>query len=225
MKKIKFMLITLLALTFSCESVESNEIDSKEEVVDTNKIMSTSSSSNITDLYNQIVGIDDTNEQILVASALTSQQMYEMWLVKINNYRANNSLTTDQMFFLSDLENTLTPNLFVSGSSERTNFDFDGLMAEAQGLFGDNEGWYFLSKVENINHRIATGVTTGVGFQDSNPIESCDCNKNSNCVRLVGISIDGLSWEYGKCNSGGCYRSEYLWGLYKSSNTGLCTYD
>lgn len=208
----------------SCENVDSfenseNAFDSKSVVTST-----FNSTSNINDLYYQIVELEDTREQMLVASALTAAEMYEMWFVKIDDYKSNNDLNTDQLAFLTNLESILEPNLFIEDSAERENFDFEDLMVEAKNVFGENEGEYFLSKVENINHRIAH-FYSGVIIADPNPtIEACDCNKNSNCTRLTGISIWGLSWEYGTCSTSTCYRETYLFGLIESSNNKRCTY-
>ena len=145
------------------------------------------------------------------------------WIVKIENYRINNELSSEQSTFLTDLEYDISPQIFQKGEA-RNNFDFNGRLLEAQRLFGENEGWYFLNKVENIHHAIArVGHDTSlVDGGSENPIEACQCNKNSNCVRITGASLSSLSWQYGTCNSGGCYRPSF-W-FWESSNNGRCKY-
>lgn len=221
MKKINFIFGALLVLLFSCENPEI-EMSESSSTTNTSTI-NTISSSNSISLYDEIVKLEDVNEQILVASALSPQEMYELWLVKIDNYKANNRTTNLQLEFFDQLKSILEPNVFIENSAERNNIDKENLYTKAVLAFGEDEADYFLNNVENINHRIAY-FASGKVLSNPKIIEACNCNKNGNCKRITGISVVGISWEYGECMLGDCYRETYFFRLIESSNTGRCKY-
>lgn len=222
MKFFKLIILSLFFFTMSCKKSEIVPLKSSKKIIDNNSIES-SSTSDIQNLYYNIIENENTYDQLLIASALTPDEMYQMWGAKIDDYKANNQLNVNQMIFLENIENELSPAVFVENSSEREAFDFDKKMTEAQNIFGVNEGWYLLSKVENINHRISR-LSLSLDEPSDEPIRSCECSKNNDCIRLTGISVWGISWEYGVCNSGNCYVQTYLFGLFVSTNKGRCKY-
>lgn len=222
MKKINYFLGVLLIVLFSCENQDIEKND--EDLLTNIPTFNTISSTNGTSLYDEIVKLEDTNEQMLVASALSPQEIYELWIAKIDNYKVNNRTTNLQLEFFDHLESFLEPNVFIENSTERNNIDRGNVYSKAILAFGEDEADYFLNNVENINHRIAYfsgSYNSGI----KNPIiQACNCNKDGNCKRITGVSVGGISWEYGECNHGGCYKETYLFGWIESSNTGRCQY-
>lgn len=210
-------------------SLTSCNYDRKDEGLQNVKPNSSmySMKSEMSSLYYDIIKNEDTNKQLLIASSLDPLQMYNLWMVKIEDYKRNNNLNREQELFLNSLKRELTPQHFVRKSKERMSFDFDEKLRVSQELFGYNEGWYFLSKVENINHRLSmlrdSNSDTNNKIADDT-IEPCGCTSNSDCTRIVGVALWGASWEYGECSDSKCYRETYLWGLFESKDNKRCVY-
>jgi len=187
------------------------------------------SSAEIEDTFNKIVSLNDTNEQILAASTLSPEDKLSLWIYKLENFKENNSLTSEQINFINSLISELNQNLFDEKSNLRIEFlqnRSDEIMQNAKNLFGEKEGWYLLTKVENINHRIARINALNEIEKEgdmSKALRSCTCESSSECVRVTGISVWWVSWEYGTCG-GNCYTRTYFFGLWESDNTGRCKY-
>lgn len=215
MKTLKLMVITAF-LFISCDNENQDYVDQSDK--------SMVKEIEFERLFYKITSYDDTDEQMLIASALTPEEMVGLWKIKIVDFKENNPINENQMSFLNKLEKTLNEELFKD-SEYRNNFSFQNLLVEAQTLFGVNEGEYFLSKVENINQRIAKIKSSSLYRVDpSETIESCNCTKSSNCKRITSIGLDGVGWEYGTCSGSTCYRETYLFGLIESSNNKKCVY-
>lgn len=180
-------MLGLLLSVLSCDRNSSNE---PMELSQVQKSSNTTfaRTANIMSLYDEIVALDDTTEQLIVASALSPEEIYQLWLTKIDDYKENNEVNAEQLTFLTNLENSFSPEVFQEGEI-RDAFDFNGKLLEAQDIFGENEGWYLLNRVENINHRVSRILETSE--VQGNPIEACECNKNSNCRRITGVSWVG----------------------------------
>lgn len=210
MKKTFLTLIILLFIS-SCERTSDNNLNVSD-------IKNNS-------LFEKITKLDNTLEQEIVATSLNPNEIHKLWLAKIDNYLDNNIVTTDQKNFLEKLKRDLKPSLFVANSEYRNSFDFSQREIEAKKVFGENEGYYFLTKVENINQRIEKIKNNETNNREAEPdpvIEACNCVKSSECSRIVGIGLDGISWENGTCNAGTCYRKSFLW--WESDNNRICVY-
>lgn len=220
----------MLLFLISCDNQDTEAYQELEiHLVSSNDdiISNSFKRSDINSLYESIVKIEDTKEQMLVASALTKEEMYGLWLAKIQDYKDNNAMNSNKQLFFQYLMSVLDPELFVENSEIRQGLDRDKLYFFAERAFGIDEADYFLNNVENINHRIAyfnSSYDTTLNPPKSNVVEACECNKDGNCKRITGVSYLGISWEYGSCINETCYRKEYLFGFYKSSNTGRCQY-
>lgn len=221
--KITFAVLSMFFLSCDNESIIDNE--TKESISLKEKSITSSKKNVPSNLYYEIVDLDDTTEQLLVASSLSPENMYDLWLIKIADFKENNNLNKNQIEFLTNFERELSPKIF-NDSPERKKFDISQKMTLAKKLFGENEGWYFLTKVENINHRIEKIKTNNNAKYDTGggTIEACDCTKNSDCTRITGIGIDGVSWEYGTCSGESCYRETYFFGMFESSDNTRCVY-
>ena len=106
------------------------------------------------------------------------------------------------------------------------------LMSKSMQLFGENLGYYLLTKFENTNQTLDKLDINNdkVNISIMGPeqaISACDCTKDSNCRRLTGVSIWGFSWENGRCSEDSCYRETvHVFGytLWESSDNGKCEY-
>lgn len=225
MKRISTLLLASLLLTaiISCEkdNLETSENKTKNSI----EIFNRTSQENL-DFYDSIVALD-TEDQKLVFATLSPKERNEIWHIKLKNFKDKNLLNNDQITFIDELSSELNENLFTNKDIQNSEkLDFiknrkDYFFNKAKNLFGENEGWYLLTKIENINHAISKldKLPSGGG----GPIRSCECEKSRECTRLTGISLDGLSWEYGNCSNGGCYVQVYF-GIWESDNTGRCSY-
>lgn len=208
----------------------SNDEPEKNKLNDNNSFIVNSKLSldEIKDVYNNIIKIDDTDEQVLAASTLSPEEKLALWEYKLQNFKSNNNLNQAQNDFVNELLSVLTEKHFVAGSAERTEFLNNlssNYMSRARDLFGQNEGWYLLTKVENINHRIDRfNNNNGSINVESGGIRACNCEPNDTCARINSVSVWGIGWEYGRCG-GGCYVREYFWGLWESDDTGRCNYN
>lgn len=185
-------------------------------------------------IYQNIISLNDLEEQRLAFATLNPSQRYNVWMLKLENFKNNNSLSQEQNTFIYELQSELKVELFTDikeNNSEKINFKVkrkEYYLNKAIALFGINEGKYLLTKIENINQtidKLKSGLILNSlsGKKAPDPIRSCDCEKSSECVRLTGVSWIGLSWEYGTCPSGGCYVQVYL-GIWESDNRGRCSY-
>lgn len=222
------ILMFCLTLLFSFNSC-SNDGTSNDELGNSNttNVTARQSAEEIVQTYNSIIEINDTGEQRLVASALSSEDKFSLWQYKLDNFKNNNNLSVAQINFINDLKRDLTELVFVENSDARKEFILNKkneYMTNAKLLFGENEGRYLLTKVENINHRIEKITADNNRVVSGGPIRKCDCESNSECWRLTGVSVWGLSWEYGNCSNNTCTVEVYLFGLWESSNIGRCTY-
>jgi hypothetical protein len=219
MRKLSILII-LTCFLYSC----SDDSDIKNS---TNSLNFTIKN-NTCSVYDSIASLDDTDDQLLVASALSPNEKMNLWQCKLDHFKNTNTLSTNQLDFINKLELKLSnEEIFIENSKTRADFistEKTALMNEAQTLFGQNEGWYLLTKVENITHRVAKLPYTIEPMPGGGTIKACGCQKDSDCVRLTGISIWGVSWQYGTCPAGGCYVQTYFFGIWESDNIGRCKY-
>lgn len=218
--------LTLLYSFYSC----SNDETSNDELGNSNttNITARQSAEEIAKTYTSIIEINDLSDQTLIASALSSEDKFSLWQYKLDNFKNNNNLNIEQINFINHLKIDLNENVFVENSVAKNEFILnkkDTYMTNAKLLFGEKEGEYLLTKVENINHRIER-IVTGNNRLDSGiggPIKNCNCENDSECWRWTGVSVWGLSWEYGTCSNVTCYQEVYLF-VWHSNNDGRCTY-
>lgn len=225
MKKIFFYFFSICLTIFfnSCD----NEINEQESGLKSNSVSARMCQNEIAALYQTIIAKVDVDDQILAASTLSSEDKYSLWIHKLDEFSGKNSLSSEQNLFIENLKSELNEDLFLENSDARNRFIDERssiLMESAKDLFGDNEGWYLLTKVENINHRIDrfnNGFT--INNEEGGVLRACNCAGDSGCRRITGVSIVGFSWEYGTCG-GSCYAREYFWGLWESDDDGRCRY-
>lgn len=216
MKKISLVLLCLVATGIVACSEESEETTG---IVLSSEITARSISS----LYDSIARLEDTEDQLLIASTLTPKQKMDMWQIKLSNFEQNNSLTQQQTDFIEGLKLALqNESLFDERSPERASFPAGTYLENAKSLFGVEAGGYLLTRVENINHRLEKIAESGA--IERGPVRSCTCESDGECYRITGVELWGVQWEYGTCPSGGCYVRTYFFGLWESSNTGRCKY-
>ncbi|MGV9003022.1 bacteriocin fulvocin C-related protein [Flavobacterium sp.] len=226
--KTRFLFLSFLIL--SCSKDNPND----QQTVDVNydhNIHQRLSNVGIEEIFNKIVELDDTNEQILAASTLAAEDKLSLWQYKLNNFKSKNDLHEIQITYIDELLSKLKVEYFIEGSNERKEF-LENMskiyMLKAKSLFGENEGWYLLTKVENINNRIdKLNLNSEIPVDENlaRGIKTCTCVSDSECVRLTGASVWGLSWEYGTCGGSACYVQTYFFGLWESDNNGRCIYN
>lgn len=220
------VLLMCLSFLIYLNSCSNEEVDNDK--LETNNIEALESRLSLDEmdkLYNSIIQIQDLDEQRLVASALISEDKYSLWQCKLNNFISKNNLNVTQIQFINDLKADLKEEIFVENSIARKSFILNKkefYMTKAKSLFGDKEGWYLLTKVENINHSLSK-ISAGGGGPGGGPISACNCEDDGECVRLTGVSWVGLSWEYGTCANSTCYVESYF-GIWESDNDGKCSY-
>ncbi len=178
--------------------------------------------------FKDIISIDDTSEQLFIASALAPDDKLALWQYKFENFKSNNDLNAQQANFIEELQSVLSEQILTTGSPERNAFLRDKsewYLNQAKHLFGENEGWYLLTKVENINNRIdrINGTTSGKPSSPSG-IKKCECEKDSECKRLTGIGLWGLEWENGSCSNKTCVIQDWFFGFIESDNDARCVY-
>ncbi len=226
-----FKLTLALALFFvlSCEKEELTN-DTNISLNANNPSITNKTNQNDIEIYKSIISLNDLEEQRLAFATLNPSQRFSVWMLKLDNFKKNNSLNKVQSNFINELQSELKVSLFTDNNdnnNEKINFKAtrkEYFLNKAISLFGVNEGRYLLTKVENINQTIDKLNNGIIANKFAGPgLRSCNCEGNSECVRLTGISIWGISWEYGTCPSGGCYVQVYL-GIWESDNTGRCSY-
>lgn len=151
----------------------------------------------------------------------------QLWQHKLANFENNNTLTEQQAVFIDTLQVLMTASNMDNIRSETPN---PGLVAgaarlqtEAVNLFGQKEGWYLLNRFENINQTL-TKSNFPVSSISTDSITDCDCNSDSDCWRITGIAIWGVTWERGECTSATCYQESWFWGLWESSDNMICSF-
>ncbi len=213
------ILISLISLS-SCSNENDEAANSNSKNYLTKKSMSN---------YENIVRLDKTSSQKLATYSLSPTEINEIWQLKLDNFLENNELNSAQQNFILKLKSEINSNLFVKNNPYRNLFLLnkkDKYMEEAKSLFGENEGWYLLTKIENINQRFEKNKLKKNSQSDKvagDPIKSCDCDNTPDCKRLTGIGVWSISWEYGVCKNKSCYVSSFL-GIWESDNDGLCVY-
>lgn len=221
--KTKFLCIGMLLLALTFYSCEENSAD--EPLIYENKV------TDYDRLYEEIVSIESLDEQLIVVNGLSSIEKYNMWQLKLDNFKSNNQLNDNQTQFIDKLKAEISLDLFED-ESVRTFFDKnqkESLMKESIQLFGIELGNYLLTKFENVNQTLDK-----LGYNESletvknfDAISSCDCTKDGDCYRLTGLGFDGLAWEYGVCSNDDCYKETvHVFGytLWESSDNGKCQY-
>lgn len=234
MKQFKISILSALFLTFgatmfwSCSNEDEGQSSSafvKREMSDWSEFL---------EIYNSIISLENTSDQKLAFAVLTPNERLGVMKLKFINFRDNNTLNEEQLAFVNEVYDLLRVELFTENHSERIHFieeESENYMERSKSLFGEDEGWYLLAQVENINQRIDilnSGGVYNTSQSDGNPpISACDCAKSSECKRITGVAIGlrqfSLEWEYGTCPYGDCYVRSFF-GLWESSNNGRCSY-
>jgi hypothetical protein len=228
MKKqiIKLMSASLFVFIFSCNNENLEQFDDALLNQMENKISSTDEYQR---LYEKILLIDDLNEQKITLSSFSFDTQSILWQLKLNNFIKHNNLTNKQLKIINELKNLLTPdNLRGIRNKNNTTLTQKTKMLKTKIInsFEKNIGWYLINKFENINQTLAKIDLNTVKQTDpnNNTIGDCNCTKNSDCIRLTGISMYGLSWEYGTCQPQTCYSSDGWFGLFENDNNRVCEY-
>ncbi len=223
--KINILIIVITTIIFSCSKDEIN-FEGTETL---NEYSLKNNHSEYQGLYDKILSIDDLTEQKIVVSTFNSGTQAILWKMKLNNFVINNKLDEKQLDFIQRLNTLLTPEN-ISDITKRENKDliiiFDNYKHEAIELFEEHIGWYLLNKFENINqtlNKIDSSSNNSLNNASTkNIIKPCNCQEMDECWRITGVSIWGIQWEYGSCDSEDCYVQDY-W-VWQSDNTGRCHY-
>jgi Tfp pilus assembly protein PilP len=219
MKKLIYLATFLILVACSNEN---------DEIVNSKTYNSSSAKSS----YKTIIDLNSTKSQSLATYSLNPNEINDIWHLKLENFEKNNTLKTKQKDFINKLKVEINSELFVKNSSHRNDFlsnKKDILMIEAKALFGENEGWYLLTKIENINQRFEKNKvnkkneSASFARWEDDPVRACDCDNTPDCKRITGFGPFSLSWEYGTCTTSNCYVPTYL-GLWESDNDGKCKY-
>jgi hypothetical protein len=190
-------------------------------------------SEQINNIYNNIIGEKNLTNQLIIANSLSPEEKYAIWQLKLQNFKDFNSLNNNQNEFINKLQTLITEDLFTNEASRISfnNSQIQTLYNESITLFGNDLGHYLLTNVENSNQTLDK-IYGNSNYPPSNvsvnqTIEACNCSANSHCTRLTGVSWIGLSWEYGTCNGGSCYRRSIAilsFEIWESSDNKRCTY-
>jgi hypothetical protein len=213
----KFIFFVVLTVLLSCES-DQQITNSEANVSFSNERLAGE------DIYYDIIENEDVFLQKQIASSYSAEEILRIWQIKLNVFKRENLLNSDQILLIDELLSELTSAHFTEGAvrDDFYNGRNDYYLSSAIDLFGENEGWYLLTHVENINHRVAHFQRLGFTLVDT--IEPCNCSKDSHCRRINGVSLGGISWETGRCGGVTCYRPVYLFGLIESDNNARCSY-
>lgn len=223
MKKI-FLLLVMTTFALSCET-DSTQDDLTNHNLKSDIVKRTVSE--YKQLYDSIVALD-VDDQMLVFSTLKPDERHLIWNIKLDNFISDNNLNDEQKLFVQELRESLKVEYFTDEDNQaKTDFinnKRDYFINKSKALFGDNEGRYFLTKIENINHAINKLPNRDEGSKG--PLRACNCESSSECYRVTGVSWVGISWEYGNCGNGGCYVPVYNFLVFscESDNTGRCAY-
>ena len=220
MKNIFRVLILFATITmiFSCETDKFIEVE--------NDI---SKNAEFQRLYDEILAVDDLNEQKIILSTFDSETQSSLWQIKLDNFVANNDLNRTQLEVINELKNIMISDNFTKiKNKDNLNLKQRSVRLKQKVInsFDENIGWYLLNKFENINQTLAKIEKTpkeATNVARIISLRACECEPNDSCARLTGISIWGLSWEYGDCG-GECYTQTYFFGLYESDDIGRCAY-
>lgn len=229
------VLFSILLTTFSCDndslSTENNDLRNTNNFKIDKKIKPEDIL-----LYNSIIELN-FDEQRVALTTLNPNQRYNIWLLKLQNFKENNLLNKNQLNLINDLQSDLNEKLFTNNDEKNKekliflNEKRDFYLNKAIELFGKNEGIYLLTKIENINQtiikikdKIKTDKVTQNSSNSKNAVRSCNCEKDRECIRLTGVGLDGFSWEWGTCTNSNCYVQVYF-GLWESDNIGRCIYN
>lgn len=217
MKNIFRLLVSLITLItiFSCET---DEVFQEEKNVLQN--------SEFQRLYEDILAIDDLTEQKIILSTFDSETQSALWQIKLNNFIKNNDLSDTQLEVINELKVIMNSDNFTKIKKDnKLRQRVKNLNAKVINSFNKNVGWYLLNKFENINQTLAKidKKSNNTSNVESRSTRACNCEQNDSCARITGISIIGLSWEYGTCG-GDCYVPRYFFGLIESDDTGRCSY-
>lgn len=203
----------------------TNEVDDTQQ---SNAKLSSSAKLN----YKTIIDLNNTKSQNLATYSLNPTEINEIWQLKLENFEKNNKLNSRQQDFISKLKSVINSELFTQNSDYRKYFlqnEKDKFMIEAKKLFGENEGWYLLTKIENINQRFEKNKLLKENENSRLPggpggeIRACDCDNTPDCKRITGLGWISISWEYGTCSNSTCYVETFL-GIWESDNDGRCVY-
>lgn len=138
-------------------------------------------------------------------------------------------MSTHQIEVINKLKQNITVDNLEKRTTKKVQAIADALMLEVKQNFGNDLGYYLLSKFENSNQTIEkiSQLDPEELSLKNQTVRACDCEADNECTRLTGVSIGpgglGLNWEYGKCG-GTCYVETYFFGLWESSNTGRCSF-
>ena len=224
----------LMSFFLSCSS-DSNEYTTTDNTT-ANALSPKTGDSDSLNFYD-IVEIEDLNEQILVASALSADAKRQLWQDKLSDFTENNELTEQQVNYIVDLrEEVNNENIFILDSEERNNFMNERseiIIAELSDLLGENDAIYLLTKIENINQSAdrITGAIGGPVDEVPAPANYCNCGGggggDNGCVMFGGYLADGRkNWLIGQCQDFGYCPGYEHWGgvTFFNGFTGTCVY-
>lgn len=179
-------------------------------------------------LSNDVLQLDNLNEQNLVVSTFEPETQSALWQLKLDDFVLNNDLNYQQLVFINKLKESISVNNLKDIKSPRVRALAKSLAVEAKEYFGEDLGWYLINRFENPNQTLKKLENNNLsidyknGDEEISNLRACNCERGD-CVRLAGVSIWGISWEYGTCE-GKCYVERYFFGLWESDNTGRCSY-
>ena len=220
------ILFSITVISFSCE----------EEIYENNNDISQTTNENTIskehqELYNNIISINNLSEQRIILSSFKSKTQSVLWQIKLDNFIENNpNLTNKQLNLIIDLKKIMTPDNFDKAKNKDLDLEkkIEYLKFKITEAFQDNVGWYLLNKFENINQTLKKldekkQINSNSRVEEDTNIRACNCGPHDSCARITGLSLSGISWEYGNCG-GICYSQTFLFGLWESDNTGRCFY-
>jgi len=231
-KNVLILSLILISLFFNQSCVKQDNLDDSSFQIG----MKSSIENDYQNLYYKIIKVDiDHQKQVVNSFDYKTQSI--LFKLKLDNYASNNKLNNKQKQALKKWKSFLTPDNLKKVREKKDKVLSNKiriLKTEILNSFEKNVGWYLINKFENTNQTLAkiklkksnselnTGEPNTNGTK--NIIRDCDCTKDSNCIRVTGISIWGISWEHGRCTQKTCYSGSGFLGLFENQNNGLCVY-
>jgi len=208
----KNIFLTLASLLMFSSCTQTNDLFENKMNISNNE------------LFSKVVSLNDLTEQKLVFRTLSSFEKFMFWKAKFNLLIDNNEFNVKQLNFINQFINLLSENKFEKGSNEYEvfkNYELAEIEKKGSELFNKEQLYYIFysfENPENLNeNKIKYRIKKKNKLQASKVIPECDCT--TTCRRITGVSLFGISWEIGKCDTGpGCVDDGWgcgalgLWG-------------
>ena len=157
MKQIKITIFGLLFLLFGATLFWACSNEDEGQLLSASAKREMSDWSEYQDIYNSIISLENTDDQRVAFTGLTPDERLGVMKLKFINFKENNTLNVEQSAFIDEIYKLLTVELLTEDHPESIHFieeKSENYMERSKSLFGEDEGWYLLAHVENINQRI-----------------------------------------------------------------------